>query len=1646
MLSIERITRATKTKSAFAFLGRAGKLPSTALLGAAALMSSCMPTLIFQGTLSPNTILIQSGNQQTGSVGAALSAPLAVTVNNSSGQAVSGAQINWSVSTGGGTLSVGSSVTNASGIASANYTLGTLAGTNTLIATLAGSTTVVAFTETATPGPAQAATSTVTAALSAVAANGATDLVTVTVKDLYGNPVSGKTVTLSATPSTGVTIGAASGTSNSSGQLTFTVSSVNSGAVVFSATDVTDGVSILPSVASVTFTALTPTKLAFAIQPSSSGSAGTTLSQQPRVTVEDANGYTVSSSSATTTLTLFGDAGCSTTPISTNPAGGASVLNSSVLASSGQAQFSNLAITASGTSLYLKASSAGLTSACSSLTNISTASVSTGVSTVSAASASVTANGTGDVITLTLKDPYGNPIAGKTATLAASPSAGVTVGAASGASNSSGVVSFTVSSITSGSVTFTATDTTDTTVITQTAGVSFTSGTASKLAFSTQPSSTGTAGTALAQQPVVKVEDSNGNIVTSSTATIALNLYADSGCSTTPVATNPASGASVTGASATAASGTAPFTTVTVTDASHTLYLQASSSGLLSACSSVMNISSSTVNTASSTVSAASGSVTANGTSDVITVTLLDVYGNPVSGKTVTLVGAPSTGLTMGAASGASSALGVVTFTVSSLTEEAVVFTATDTTDAKTITQTANVSFTAGTPYKLVYSTQPSNTGTAGAFLAQQPVVQIQDSNGNLTSSTATVALSLYGDSSCSTTLISTNPSAGTAVTGGSASASAGTATFTAAKITDAATTLYLQASSSGLVSACSSVINISSSTVNIASSTVSAASGSVTANGTSDVITVTLLDVYGNPVSGKTVTLAGAPSTGLTIGSASGASSALGVVTFSVSSNTAETVSFTATDVTDGVMITQIATVNFTAGVATQLAITTAPSVTGTAGTALAQQPVVQVEDANGNLVSSSSATILFSLYGDSGCSSTPLATSPSGSASVAGGSATASSGIATFTSLAVTDAVSTLYLQASSSGLTSSCSSLLNISAGSVSASTSTLTAASSPYAVTGTGDFMTVTLKDAYGNVVSGKTVTLAGAPSTGVTISAASGASNSSGIVTFTANSSTLQTVVFTTTDTTDSLAVTQTTSVNFVAGPAYQLAYFTQPSTSTFSGIALAQQPVVWVEDASGNKITTSSASVTLGLYLDSACTLPATATSSGISTSASSGAATFTNFTVSTTGAFYVGASATGLLTACSVGVLGVGWTVEDGAASDSASGQAIAIDSSGNLYVTGYTTRAIDGQTLHGSQDFFITKYNSSGTRLWTVEDGTASAMVSGYGIAVDSSANVYVTGRTTKALDGQTLHGSQDFFITKYNTSGTRLWTVEDGTASGTANGYAIAVDSSANVYVTGGTSKAIDAQTLLGTNDFFITKYNTSGTRQWTVEDGAASDTAIGYGIAVDSSGNAYVTGQTSKAIDGQTLLGNQDFFITKYNTSGTRQWTVEDGAASDGATGYGIAVDSSGNAYVSGTTTTAIDGQTVVQTSNDYFITKYNTSGTRQWTILDGGLIINPTSITLDSLGNFYVAGSNFNIVVKLDGQAGTGTSLFITKYNSSGTRQWTTEDSTTGSGNNSVYGYGIAVDSLGNTYTTGQTQKAIDGQTLHGTYDFFIKQN
>ena len=374
-----------------------------------------------------------------------------------------------------------------------------------------------------------------------------------------------------------------------------------------------------------------------------------------------------------------------------------------------------------------------------------------------------------------------------------------------------------------------------------------------------------------------------------------------------------------------------------------------------------------------------------------------------------------------------------------------------------------------------------------------------------------------------------------------------------------------------------------------------------------------------------------------------------------------------------------------------------------------------------------------------------------------------------------------------------------------------------------------------------------------------------------------------------------------------------------------------------------------------------------------------------------------------------------------------------VATDSSGNVYVAGGTNGGLDGNTNAGNTDLFVVKYNSSGTKQWTRQLGSSSRD-SANGVATDSSGNVYVTGMTNGGLDGCKNAGIEDLFVVKYNSSGTKQWTNQLGSSS-RDSADDVATDSSGNIYVTGTTYSELDGNTSAGKADLFVVKYNSSGTHQWTKQLGTDRyDEA--RGVATDSSGNVYVTGYTEGGLDGNTNLGKADLFVVKYNSSGTKQWANQLGTW-DTDFANGVATDSSGNVYVTGSTYRSLDGNTSAGNA-DLFVVKYNSSGSKQWTKQLGSSSNDyANDVVTDSSGNAYVTGTTYG---GLDGNTSAGNAdLFVVKYNSSGTHQWTKQlgTSSTDTAN------GVATDSSGNVYVAGGTYGGLDGNTSAGVNDLFI---
>ncbi|OGF45353.1 MAG: hypothetical protein A2452_02135 [Candidatus Firestonebacteria bacterium RIFOXYC2_FULL_39_67] len=351
-------------------------------------------------------------------------------------------------------------------------------------------------------------------------------------------------------------------------------------------------------------------------------------------------------------------------------------------------------------------------------------------------------------------------------------------------------------------------------------------------------------------------------------------------------------------------------------------------------------------------------------------------------------------------------------------------------------------------------------------------------------------------------------------------------------------------------------------------------------------------------------------------------------------------------------------------------------------------------------------------------------------------------------------------------------------------------------------------------------------------------------------------------------------------------------------------------------------------------------------------------------------------------------------WTkTYNGATNGNDYGMGIAVDISGNIYVTGY--ESVTGQ----GNNIWTRKYDNNGSEVWTkTHNGVTDGSDQGRGIAVDSSGNVYAIGN--EEITGQ----SANIWIRKYDNNGAEIWTrTYNGVANGVDMGSGIAVDISGNVYVTG--SEEIAGHSY----NIWTRKYNSNGAEIWTrTYNGAANSTDSGIGIAVDDSGNVYVTG--TEEVTGQSY----NIWTRKYDSSGSEVWTkTYNGSANASDYGNGIAVDDIGNVYVTGCETVA--GQNFSNT----WTRKYDSNGTEVWTRTYNGAANSADAgrgVAVDSIGNVYVTGC--------ETVTGQSYNIWTRKYDSDGSEVWT--KTYNGNANGTDVGSGITVDSSGNIYVTGYT--------------------
>lgn len=297
----------------------------------------------------------------------------------------------------------------------------------------------------------------------------------------------------------------------------------------------------------------------------------------------------------------------------------------------------------------------------------------------------------------------------------------------------------------------------------------------------------------------------------------------------------------------------------------------------------------------------------------------------------------------------------------------------------------------------------------------------------------------------------------------------------------------------------------------------------------------------------------------------------------------------------------------------------------------------------------------------------------------------------------------------------------------------------------------------------------------------------------------------------------------------------------------------------------------------------------------------------------------------------------------------------AVTGDANGNTYITGYfsSTANINGQTksVAGLTDVFISKISPQGSTIWvTTAGGPGSDR--GLSIAVDLSSNVIVSGFYTGSINFgngitlQSVNGSQDAFVAKYNAQGEILWAKSGGSSGNSDRANGVAVDNAGNIFITGQFSGSANfgsftLESLSGSLDVFVVKYDPDGNELWA-KKGSGTEADRGLALTTDNEGSVYVTGQFSNDITFDNTHQNNILnavFIIKISSSGSVEWFRYAGGTEQsiahGITSNGSDVFLTGD--FGGSITFLGDGSSALSSNfpKSIFIAAYSSSGSLLW---------------------------------------------------------------------------------------------------------------
>ena len=344
-----------------------------------------------------------------------------------------------------------------------------------------------------------------------------------------------------------------------------------------------------------------------------------------------------------------------------------------------------------------------------------------------------------------------------------------------------------------------------------------------------------------------------------------------------------------------------------------------------------------------------------------------------------------------------------------------------------------------------------------------------------------------------------------------------------------------------------------------------------------------------------------------------------------------------------------------------------------------------------------------------------------------------------------------------------------------------------------------------------------------------------------------------------------------------------------------------------------------------------------------------------------------------------------------------------VVLDSNKNAFIAG-TTKGIIGDTNAGNSDTWVAKYDNQGNLLWTEQIGTPD-LDNFEGIVTDSDGNVYLSGSTKQPIAGSFTEFNISTFLAKYDSQGNLLWNQQLGLSGAESTG--VTTDSNGDIYISG------SIQGNPG-NGAFLSKYDSQGSLLWNQQLGT-SGSEVSAGVATDINNNIYVSGVT----DGE----DGDASLTKYDSQGNLLWARQLGS-SEYDYAQDVTTDINNNIYISGGTNGSLDGSNVGL--NDAWVAKYDSQGNLLWTRQLGTSDSDSSEgVATDSDGNVYISGSTQGTL----GETNVGGSdAWVAKYDSQGNLLWTEQLGSSEDEDSQA----VAVGDNGNVYLTGSTKGNLDG--------------